>query len=263
MTGPRVRFVIGGVQKGGTTALATYLSAHPGVALPATKEAHVFDMPDFDESLSQADIDRHYAPHFADAAPGALCGDATPIYVFHPRFVERIARYNPAMRWIVILRHPVERAVSHYHMERGRGWDRWPFWPAMLLERWRLRGHEDDFSEISPLRRHSYRARGSYVRQLDALHAHFPTEQVLLLRNEDLAASPAVVLDQVHRFLGLPTHPLESTPRRVFEGGYDRVPRGSLAWRILAAGYRRQLKQLRRRYGISFDDGRPGRPNLG
>ncbi|MBS7457828.1 sulfotransferase family protein [Coralloluteibacterium stylophorae] len=253
MSEPRVRFVIGGVQKGGTTALATYLSAHPGVALPATKEAHVFDMPDFDESLSQAAVDRLYAPHFAGAPRGALCGDATPIYVFHRRFLDRIARYNPAMRWIVILRHPVERAVSHYHMERGRGWDRWPFWPAMLLERWRLRGHEDDFSEDSPLRRYSYRARGSYVRQLDALHALFPREQVLVLRNEDLASSPIAMLDQVHRFLRLPAHPLEGAPRRIFEGGYAPISSDSLAWRILAAGFRGELEQLRRRYGIRFD----------
>ena len=47
---PRVRFVIGGVQKVGTTALATFLGAHPGVALPDGKEAHLFDAPEFDDA---------------------------------------------------------------------------------------------------------------------------------------------------------------------------------------------------------------------
>ena len=47
---PRVRFLIGGVQKAGTTALASYLATHPGLRLPAGKEAHVFDAPDFDDS---------------------------------------------------------------------------------------------------------------------------------------------------------------------------------------------------------------------
>ena len=34
MSAPRIGFLIGGVQKGGTTALAQYLAAHPGIALP-------------------------------------------------------------------------------------------------------------------------------------------------------------------------------------------------------------------------------------
>ena len=56
----------------------------------------------------------------------------------------RIARYNPAMRWIVLLREPAERALSHHHMERSRGRERWPLWLALLLERWRLAGHHDE-----------------------------------------------------------------------------------------------------------------------
>ena len=45
---PRIAFLVGGVQKAGTSALAQYLRASPGLRLPADKEAHVFDGPDFD-----------------------------------------------------------------------------------------------------------------------------------------------------------------------------------------------------------------------
>src|SRR3546814_4841803 len=78
-----------------------------------------------------------------------------------------------------LLRDPVDRALSHYHMERARHTEHWPLWPAMLLERWRLRGHHDDFADGSPLRHFSYRARGDYAAQLDALYRHFPPHQVL------------------------------------------------------------------------------------
>ncbi len=37
---PLIRFVIGGVQKGGTSALARYLGTHPQLQLPRGKEAH-------------------------------------------------------------------------------------------------------------------------------------------------------------------------------------------------------------------------------
>lgn len=252
MTGPRIGFVIGGAQKCGTSALASYLGEHPGLALPVDKEAHVFDDPNFDESWGAAEIDARYAAHLAGAAPDALCGDATPIYLFHPRLIDRIARYNPAMRWIVLLRHPAERALSHYHMERARGAEHWPLWPALLAERWRLRGHEDDYSNGSPLRHHSYRARGDYSRQLDALYARFPAEQVFVLKTVDLAERPRAVLDHVHAFLDLAPMASAIAPRRVFASEYPRPPPGSLRWRLLCLLFRRALAELRRRHGVAL-----------
>lgn len=242
MSAPRLGFVVGGAQKAGTTALASYLAAHPGVALPRDKEAHVFDAPDFDEGWTPADIDARYAGHFDPGDAGRLHGDATPIYLLHPAFVRRIVAYNPAMKWIVLLRHPVERALSQYHMERARGDERWPFWAAMLFERWRLRGHGDDFAHGSPLRHHSYRLRGDYARQLAALHAHFPPAQVLVLRSGELAADPAATVARVLDFLGLPPMPAGAAYPRVFEGSYPRLSRGSLRWRLWCWMMRREIR---------------------
>jgi hypothetical protein len=248
---PRVGFLVGGVQKGGTTALATYLAACPGLRLPLDKEAHVFDMPAFDERWTRAEIDARYAPAFADDATDALHGDATPIYMLHPRLVARVQRYNPAMRWIVLLRAPAERALSQYHMERARGSEAWPLWPALLLERWRLRGHGDDFSDGSPLRHHGYRLRGDYDRQLDALHAHFPREQVLVLRSEDLRRDPAATVARVCAFLGVPP-PTGVDYAPVFEGDYLRPTRGGVTERMLRWLFRRERRALQARYGITF-----------
>lgn len=252
MTAPMVCFLIGGVQKAGTTALARYLSGHPSIALPREKEAHVFDAPDFDERWASSDIDGRYAGHFDAARADVRYGDATPIYCFHPVFVRRIAKYNPAMRWILLLRHPVDRAVSHYHMERARGNESWSFWPAMLLERWRLRGHEEDFSSASPLRLFSYRARGDYARQLDVLLSHFPWEQILLLHSRDLATAPDLVLSKVSEFLGV-APPVDETYPRVFEGRYTPLSRTGWRWRLMAWLMRRSICAARERYGLELD----------
>lgn len=226
---PRVRFVIGGVQKAGTSALARYLGRHPGLCLPRRKEAHVFDAPDFDDAWTPAQVDARYAPLFDEAPAGAMHGDATPFYLFKPRTVERIARYNPAMRWIVLLRDPIERALSHYHMERSRGHESLPLWLALLAERWRLRGHEEDFARGSPLRRYSYRARGDYARQIDALHARFPREQVLLLRSDALIRDPRAVILQACDFLGTTAPQPQAEYERVFVGDY--APWAGNDWR--------------------------------
>lgn len=256
MSAPRVSFLIGGVQKAGTSALARHLSRHPAIRLPKDKEAHVFDAPDFDERCDAAKIDARYAPHFrfTGVADSTLFGDATPIYVFHPALIARIQRYNPAMRWIILVRDPVERAVSHYFMERGRGHERLPLLAAMLLERWRLRGHWLDFGMESPLRRYSYLARGDYARQLDVLYAHFPEDRVLLLRSDALLRDPSGVLSRVHGFLGIEDLLTpDLAPERVFVGNYTVPERNGFTMTCLRWLMRRERRAMRERYGFAFD----------
>ncbi len=253
MSPPRVRFLIGGAQKAGTSALAHYLSRHPALRLPLAKEAHVFDAPGFDAAWTQADIDARYAAAFPVEHANALHGDATPIYLLHPRFVQRIARYNPGMRWLVLLRDPVARALSQYHMERSRGSESWPAWPAFLLERWRLRGHCDDFSDGSPLRHHGYRLRGDYARQLDVLYAHFPRDQVLLMRSDALLDEPASCVARACEFLGVAPPTADAEYPKVFEGAYARPRPDGPTWRLLRYLMRRELEAMRTRYGIAFD----------
>lgn len=250
---PLVRFVIGGVQKAGTSALARYLGTCAALHLPDTKEAHVFDAPDFDDQWLPPQVDRQYAARFTPARTGVLHGDATPVYILHPRFIDRIARYNPAMRWIVLLRDPVARAVSHYQMERQRGHERWPLWAAMLFEGRRLHRHREDFRRSSPLRRQGYRLRGDYARQLDALYARFPAEQVLLLSNTDLRKDPTTTVRTVCAFLGVTPPAGELPPQTVFAGDYPPLASDGLQARVLRWLMRRELRAMRDRYGITFD----------
>lgn len=252
-TAPRVRFLLGGVQKGGTTALAHCLSQHPQVLLPFNKEAHVFDAPDFDDTWRAAQIDERYASHFPAQAAVRWVGDATPIYCLHEHFVQRIARYNPQMRWLLLLRDPVERAISQYHMERGRGDETWPLLPALCLERWRLRGHLNNFSADSPLRRHSYRLRGDYARQLDTLYRHFDASQVLVLRSDEFQSAPREVLQRVYRHLDLSMPVRVPARTQVFAGNYTPPSQRSLTRLTARWLLRRELQAMRAAHGLAFN----------
>ena len=252
MTQPRVGFVIGGAMKCGTSALSAYLASHPRIALPRVKEAHVFDAVDFDEGWDRAAIDARYADHFASDDPALLYGDDTPIYMFHPRFVERIHRYNPAMRWIVLLRDPVDRAISQHHMQHTRKIEPLGLFGAAWAEPARLRGDSDPLAPRSAMRRWSYAERSRYARQLDLLHRFFPAQRILVLRSRDLALRTEDTVARALDFLGLDPHEHPPYPP-VFEGGY--APPGAwhpgrllLHWRL-----RGEIRELRQRYGIDLD----------
>jgi hypothetical protein len=196
MTDERVAFLIAGVQKGGTTALFDYLGDEPGVSLSNVKETHFFD----DEQLDWADPD--YRAYHARFAPfdGRPRGEATPIYAYWPGSLERIAAYNPAMRLILVLRDPVERAWSHWRMEFARGAERSPF-------AWCVRQGRGRLFDADPWgfhREFSYVERGFYGEQVERLFGLFPKEQVLILRSDALRAHPGPALAAVRAFLGLP-----------------------------------------------------------
>lgn len=256
MNAPKISFLVGGVQKAGTTALAAHLGSHPSIRLPRSKEAHVFDAPDYHDDWGIDEIDQRFAKHFkSDDWPmqaSVLYGDATPIYIMHPLLMQRIHGYNPMMKWILILRDPAERAYSHYMMEKSRGNESLPLWPALMLEPLRLRGHRSDFSADSPLRTHSYRWRGDYRRQLRQLFALFGPAQVLLLDARTLAASPQQTLDRVTAFLGLDPVPDAAALRR-FEGGYRPLSSRPVLRFCLASMMRSERRDYRRLRDLAYD----------
>ena len=192
---PLVSFIIAGVQKGGTTALFDYLRDYPDIALPGFKELHFFD--DDRRDWCRPDYADYHA-RFADPA-GRPCGEATPIYAYWPNSLERIAAYNPAMKLILVLRDPVQRAWSHWRMEYARGIETHPF-------AWCIRQGRQRLFDADPWGHHrefSYVERGFYGEQIERLYALVPRVHVLVLTSDRLRAAPGETLGQVRTFLGL------------------------------------------------------------
>ena len=193
----RISFLVAGVQKGGTTALFHYLDDLACVQMAPAKEVHFFD----DETgvdWAHPDYARLHAAF--PGADGRPRGEATPIYVYWPNCLERIARYNPAMRLILLFRDPIERAWSQWRMEYARGWETEPF--AWCVRQGRARV---DSPEAPGFHRvFSYVERGFYGAQLARVFQLFPREQVLALRSEDLDRRPGETLARICGFVGAP-----------------------------------------------------------
>jgi hypothetical protein len=241
----KVDFLVAGVQKGGTSALFEYLREVPGLHLPDVKEAHFFD--DEAQDWNRPDTGAYHAL-FPDR-PG-LWGEATPIYLYWPNAIERIARYNPAMRMILIFRDPVERAWSHWKMEYAKRKESEPF--AWCIREGRARLTPGDPQARGHHRVFSYVERGFYGAQVERLLRSFPRAQCLFLRSEDLRTDPTATIASVCSFLGVDA-PANMLPRSVYEAraDIDYPSRLTADDRALLAGlYRADLQRFERLTGL-------------
>jgi hypothetical protein len=196
---PLPDFVIVGAQRAGTTSLYEWLAAQPGVTPAFKKEIHYFDVC-YDRG------DRWYRSHFRPSAAGTMTGEASPYMLFHPLAPERAARdLDGDTRFIVLLRQPVERAVSHYWHARKANKETESFERAIALEPERLRGAEAAVrkGERSPAHQlYSYVARGEYSGQIRRWFDAVGAERVLVLESEALFADPDTA-DGALKWLGL------------------------------------------------------------
>jgi hypothetical protein len=203
-------FLLIGAQRAGTTSLFYYLRRHPHVGRPLTKEVHFFD----DGYWRGVDWYRSFFATSAERRLARLRGgdlvaaEATPYYLFHPAVPERVAATIPDARLVVLVRDPVDRAWSHYRKMRRMHLERLPFEQALDAEEERLAGEEarllaDSGYQSRHHRRHAYVARGLYADQLEHWFAHFPREQLLVVRSEDFFERPADTFAQTLDFLGL------------------------------------------------------------
>jgi Sulfotransferase domain len=218
----RPNFLIIGALKAGTTSLHRYLSDHPAVHCSRTKEVHYF-------SLKYPLGERWYLSHFPLATHAATArlrngvrlavGEATPAYLFDPRSPSRVHAFDERMKLIAVLRDPVERAYSHFQMERETRDESRSFEDALAweeaelkpeLERW---ASDPTYVSPLPLFGRSYVARGCYADHLERWLALFPRDRLLVLTSDELLGSPACALSKVEAFLEVPEWQPSSYPQ--------------------------------------------------
>ena len=216
------------------------LAQHPSVYLPPCKEVHYF-------SLHAQEPASWYAAHYDNAQQGQRRGDITPFYLFHPDVPTRIHALLPRARMIVLLRDPVERALSQVFHARRLGFEKLEVADALAAETERLAS-----GSASSFQRHSYVARSRYLEQLDRYEELFPKRQLLVLKSEDLFTNAGVVWEQIQRFLKVRPIPL---PRAL-----PRANAGSGEANEVPVKIREQLKDtlsttalgVKQRYGIDW-----------
>lgn len=187
-------FLIVGAQKCGTGALKRALGRHPDLFV-APFELHFFDRY-WHRGVAW------YRRRFRGSA--RLHGEKTPMYLYDPRSVERMARTVPNARLVVLLRNPVDRAYSHYQMLLRTGQIADATFEALLEEE--LRSRTTEPIDYHSAQRHLLR-RGLYAAQLEHLWRFFPRSRVLVVVQERMRMDMSCELAEVQRFLGVAVRP--------------------------------------------------------
>jgi Sulfotransferase domain len=190
----RLDFIVAGAQKCGTTALHYQMEKHPQIALPDREELHFFDDEErFAKAVNYQELHDKFCPSRAIVA-----GESTPAYLYWRPAIERIWNYSKDIKLIILLRNPIDRAFSHWNMQRERGYDTLDFLDAIKAEQSRQ-------SETAPLqsRRFSYVGRSLYGEQLERVFKYFPREQVQIVRSEELRNDFSKAINSIFTFIGV------------------------------------------------------------
>jgi tetratricopeptide (TPR) repeat protein len=228
-------FIIIGCQRCGTTSLYTYLAQHPQILTPIKKEMDFFSW-HFDRGIDW------YLAHFPPMPPGEqfLTGEASPSYFDSLEAPERLYSLFPEAKLIVLLRNPVDRAISQFYRLTDLNWEARSLDRVISDEIERLNQNPEYIIGEEP---GNYLARGRYIEFIKNWRTFFPPEQLLILKSEDFYAGAATTVKQVLEFLDLPEYQL-SEYQNANPGSYQPVHQSIRDWlRDYFRPYNQQLEE--------------------
>lgn len=212
------QFFVVGVQRCGTTWLARRLGQLPGVEMaePERPEPKYFLAND----PGPDGVADYVAAHYS-GRPVRARGEKGTSYLDHPRSWFAMLRAFPDARFVVILRDPVARAVSHWRFSSDHGVEALPAELALRDERLERRPYDAGRISTSP---YAYLSRGRYVEPLSRLFAAMGRERVAVVFLEELRSDPRG-FEALASFLGTEPGPLPAGwDRPANESGTQPVP---------------------------------------
>ncbi len=191
-------FFLIGAQRTGTTYLYNLLDDHPEIemARPIKPEPKFFILDD----LFGRGLDYYQSQFFSDQPGAWLKGDKSTSYIEFEKAAQRIAQTFPAAKILILVRDPIERAISNYWFSANNGLETLPLEAAFYQEEERWQDYDHAKISASP---YAYLRRGRYMDYLALYERYLPTEQIKVIIHEQLIAEPQTVIPDVYAFLGV------------------------------------------------------------
>lgn len=217
-------FFLLGAAKCGMTPLHAYLEQHPEICMSRPAEPAYFE----------SEFDRHgtayyFNRYFSHWAGEPIVGESRHRNLYLPYVAPRIFDYNPDARLLIILRNPVERAISHWWHWYSRGKETLRLREALAADLKRIEAGyrlETEYEQAIYKRTASedckgmlrtYLDSGYYDDQIQRYLALFPRDRLKVVLFEDFSRDPQAVLLDAGDFLGADPRPifrLDHAPRK-------------------------------------------------
>ncbi len=209
-------FFVVGHPKSGTTALYEMLRRHPKIFMPELKEPRFLAEDMYNHSAPEDSTQlpatmEEYLALFAQAQPGQMAGEASPLYLASEVAAARIAELQPRARIVAVLREPASFLRSlHMQFVQSRIETVNDLAKAIALQGPRREGREIPRSSQLRLQVLQYSDHVRYAQQLRRYHAAFSPEQVLVLIYDDFRTDNEATVKKVLRFLDVGDAPIEA-----------------------------------------------------
>ncbi len=170
-------FICIGAQKTGTTTLYHILKNHPEITVSHPRKETKYFYRDEEYKLGLG----FYSGFFSYDTPRKAIGEFDPDYLFFDYIPERIYKdLGTEMKFIVMLRNPIDRAYSQYLMSVKKGFEKLSFEEAIANEQNRkLSGSKKDWNHFS------YISRGYYDQQLERYFKFYDKKNFLIINYEN------------------------------------------------------------------------------
>ena len=178
-----------GTRKAGTRALLSFLDLHPQIRV-AKNEVHFFD----DDENYEMGME-WYRKKMPFTYPDQITMEKTPAYFSCDYVPERVYKMNSTVKLLLIVRDPIDRAMSDYLQIHENKVNKNKYDPS-------FEEHViDDDGEVdhtfNPLKR------SIYFRQFLRWREWFSLDQFLIISGKNLITNPLEELRKVEDFLGL------------------------------------------------------------
>lgn len=199
-------FLMIGAMKSGTTSLYHYLCQHPQIYMSSVKEPKFFALegttwdsePRGPGGLSKIKGIRDWQTYrdlFSGVSGETAIGEASPLYIYAPQAAEKIRKTLPDVKIVAILRHPVDRAYSHFLHWVQRGLE--PL-GADFLKVW---NEEDRRMAENWSPNYHYKHRGFYYDQLQRYYDRFDGDRIRIYLFEELQQDPIALVRDLFSYL--------------------------------------------------------------
>ena len=181
-------FVIAGAQRCGTTFLARALAAHPEIEMARTERPEPKFFLHDDPGAGAAE--RYRRTYFGHKPGARRFGEKSTSYLEHEHVAQRLQHHLPGVKVVVVVRDPVERAISHVRFSQREGLESRTLTEALCPGGPPPPPWDPDAVSVDPF---AYIVRSRYVDYLEAFLRHIPRRQLYVIVFEEMVASPQPV----------------------------------------------------------------------